>query len=50
VLRVTDTTLKAASVEAPILDEWFGEVGTTSGPAGFAPSTSFGWSCAIRSS
>jgi hypothetical protein len=39
---------KAATVSAPILDEWFGEVGTTAGPAGFGPSTLFGWSCAIR--
>lgn len=51
VLRIGGaTSTAAATVAAPILDEWFGVPGTAGGPAGFVPSTSFGWSCAIRTS
>lgn len=47
VLRVSDLTL-APTTTAPILDSWFGVPGTEAGPAGFDPSTTFGWSCAIK--
>jgi hypothetical protein len=50
VLRVVDVSTTAPTVSAPILDSWFGVPGTEAGPAGFDPSTSFGWSCAIRTS
>ena len=49
VLRIGDLKA-AATVTAPILSSWFGVPGAESGPAGFDPSTSFGWSCAIKTS
>ena len=50
VLRISDVGAASATVTAPILDSWFGEPGTEAGPAGFDPSPSFGWACAIRTS
>ena len=38
----------APAVSAPILDEWFGAVGSaTSGVPGFRASTLYGWSCVL---
>jgi hypothetical protein len=48
ILRIGNAGDAAApSIDAPILDEWFGEVGGPVGVPGFAPSTRFGWGCAI---
>ena len=38
----------APTVAAPILDEWYGLPGTSSGVAGFRPSETWGYFCAIR--
>lgn len=51
VLRITNAgDVNAASVEAPILDSWFGTPGTAPGMTGFDASPAFGWSCVIPES
>jgi hypothetical protein len=50
VLRVTRTGAGAPTVEAPILDEWFGAPGTPAGIPGFAPNPRFGYSCVLPKS
>jgi hypothetical protein len=48
ILRIGNAGDAAApSVEAPILDEWFGPVGSASTVPGFRPSSRFGWGCAL---
>ena len=48
VLRIDDADDAAApTVEAPILDSWFGTPGTASTVPGMQPSTRFNWGCAI---
>jgi hypothetical protein len=48
VLRIDDPAdLAAATVTAPILDEWFGEAGASAPTSRFQPSELFGWSCVI---
>ena len=48
VLRIDDADDAAApTVEAPILDSWFGAPGTASTVPGMQPSTRFNWGCAI---
>jgi hypothetical protein len=42
VLKVLDLSSAAQTVTAPVLPEWF------AGELPYAPSTDFGWSCAIR--
>ena len=48
VLRIANAGDAAApTVTAPILDEWFGAVGTNSSVDGFRASTLYGWSCVL---
>lgn len=47
VLRVGDVGSTAPTVRAPILDAWFGPLGSASRLAGALPSERFGFSCTI---
>jgi hypothetical protein len=48
VLRIGNPADAAApTVAAPILDEWFGPVGTPSSVEGFRASPLYGWSCVL---
>ena len=40
----------AATVDAPLLDEWFGLPGAPTAPAAFTPTPLYGWACVVPSS
>lgn len=47
VLRINSADASAPTVQAPILDEWFGAPGTPAGVPGYAPNPVFGYSCVL---
>jgi hypothetical protein len=47
VLRISTGRALAPTVQAPVLDTWFGVPGTKPGMAGYQPTQSYGWSCVL---